>query len=218
LTKVAIVGLGGTGSYILDLVAKTPVGEIHLFDADRLLTHNAFRAPGAVSVEDLRATPNKAVYFRDRYEPMRKGIVAHDSYVDETNVEELREMDFVFLSLDDGVARRLIVEALEGWETSFIDVGIGVYQTDGSLGGQVRVTTSTPNQRDHVHEKGRIPFAPGDPEDLYKQNIQIADLNCLNAALAVIKWKKLYGYYLDFERENFSVYEVDGNNVLNEDL
>ena len=29
---VAIVGLGGTGSYILDLVSKTPVREIHLFE------------------------------------------------------------------------------------------------------------------------------------------------------------------------------------------
>ena len=32
IDKLAIVGLGGTGSYVLDLVAKTPVGEIHLFD------------------------------------------------------------------------------------------------------------------------------------------------------------------------------------------
>ena len=30
LDKIAIIGLGGTGSYILDLVAKTPVREIHL--------------------------------------------------------------------------------------------------------------------------------------------------------------------------------------------
>jgi len=30
--KLGIVGLGGTGSYILDFVAKTPVREIHLFD------------------------------------------------------------------------------------------------------------------------------------------------------------------------------------------
>jgi hypothetical protein len=28
--KIAIVGVGGTGSYVLDFVAKTPVGEIHL--------------------------------------------------------------------------------------------------------------------------------------------------------------------------------------------
>ena len=30
--KVAIVGLGGSGSYVLDLVVKAPIGEIHLFD------------------------------------------------------------------------------------------------------------------------------------------------------------------------------------------
>src|SRR5665647_768400 len=45
--QLGIVGLGGTGSYILDLVAKTPVEEIHLFDGDGFETHNAFRAPGA---------------------------------------------------------------------------------------------------------------------------------------------------------------------------
>jgi hypothetical protein len=45
LGTVGIVGLGGTGSYVLDLVAKTPVRKIHLFDGDRMLNHNAFRAP-----------------------------------------------------------------------------------------------------------------------------------------------------------------------------
>ncbi|MDZ7652346.1 MAG: ThiF family adenylyltransferase [Burkholderiaceae bacterium] len=47
--KIAIVGLGGTGAYILDLVAKTHVSEIHLYDADKFRQHNAFRAPGAAS-------------------------------------------------------------------------------------------------------------------------------------------------------------------------
>ena len=32
--RVAIIGLGGTGAYVLDLIAKTPVKEIHLLDAD----------------------------------------------------------------------------------------------------------------------------------------------------------------------------------------
>src|SRR5437016_46394 len=32
--KLAIVGLGGTGSYVLDLIAKTPAKEIHLFEGD----------------------------------------------------------------------------------------------------------------------------------------------------------------------------------------
>ena len=37
LPKVAIVGLGGSGSYILDLIAKTPICEIHLYDGDTLI-------------------------------------------------------------------------------------------------------------------------------------------------------------------------------------
>ena len=48
LKNVAIVGLGGTGSYVLDLVAKTPVRQIHLDDGDMFLQHNAFGSPSAV--------------------------------------------------------------------------------------------------------------------------------------------------------------------------
>ena len=60
LEKIAIVGLGGTGSYILDLVAKTPVKEIHLFDGDSFSQHNAFRSPGAPSIDALIKQPKKA--------------------------------------------------------------------------------------------------------------------------------------------------------------
>jgi len=42
--KLGIVGLGGTGSYILDMLAKTSVREIHLFDGDMFYSHNAFRS------------------------------------------------------------------------------------------------------------------------------------------------------------------------------
>jgi len=51
--RIAIIGVGGTGSYVLDLVAKTPVQEIRLFDSDIFLQHNAFRAPGAPCLEEL---------------------------------------------------------------------------------------------------------------------------------------------------------------------
>ena len=60
--RVAIIGLGGTGSYILDLVAKTPVEEILLFDSDEFLQHNAFRAPGAASIETLNKRLKKVDY------------------------------------------------------------------------------------------------------------------------------------------------------------
>ena len=217
MDKIAIIGLGGTGSYLLDLVAKTPVREIHLYDGDSFLQHNAFRAPGAASLTDLFEARNKAAYWRDRYAPMRRNIFAHEDRISEANVEELGNMEFVFICIDEGPVKKLIVEHLEASKVEFIDVGMGVFLSEGSLGGQLRTTTSTVAKRSHVHDKKRISFSEGAVDDIYQRNIQIADLNALNAALAVIKWKKLRGFYIDLEAEHFSIYQIDGNHLLNED-
>lgn len=215
--KVAIVGLGGTGSYVLDLLVKTPVKEIHLFDGDEFLNHNAFRSPGAPSVEQLRERKKKVHYFGELYSKMRRGIITHDYYVIASNIQELQGVDFVFLCLDKGGDKRLIVERLEEWNIQFIDVGIGIQIVDDSLLGVVRVTTSTTRQRNHVRDKNRIPFSDGKKNNDYSRNIQIADLNALNATMAVIKWKKLFGFYKDFENEHYSTYTIDGNTLINED-
>jgi hypothetical protein len=215
LPRVAIIGLGGTGGYVLDLIAKTPIIEIHLYDGDTFFAHNAFRAPGAASADQLDATPNKAEYHRDRYDAMRRGIIAHPCYIDESNVNDLRDMTFVFLTIDAGPDKKLIVEKLEEYDVPFIDTGMGVYRTGDTLGGIVTATTSTPGHRDHVRAGNRITFADGGDE--YDHNIQIADLNMLNAAFAVIKWKKLYGFYADDEHELFTTYTIPANQLLNAD-
>jgi hypothetical protein len=214
LGKVAIVGLGGTGSYVLDLVAKTPVGEIHLFDGDEFVNHNAFRSPGAPSVEELRGRPKKVAYFGDKYSNMRRNIIAHENFIDASNVGELRGMDFVFLCIDTGPDKQAVVESLEEWGIPFVDVGMGLRLVDDSLVGILRVTTSTVKKRDHLRR--RVSFAAAGEND-YSRNIQIADLNALNAALAVVKWKKLFGFYQDHEDEHFSAYTIDGNALYNED-
>jgi ThiF family len=214
LAQVAIVGLGGTGSYVLDLVAKTPVREIHLFDGDEFLNHNAFRSPGAPPIDALRAKPLKVDYFGALYSNMRDGIIAHAAYVDASNVELLHGMDFVFLSLDAGEGKRLAIQHLEEAGVPFVDVGMGIYQTRDAIGGIVRTTTSTPDNREAATR--HVSLADAD-DDEYAQNIQIADLNALNAALAVIRWKKHFGFYLDFEHEHHSTYTIDGNQLLNED-
>lgn len=215
IQRVAIVGLGGTGAYILDLVAKTPVREIHLFEGDTFLQHNAFRSPGAPSIEELRAKPGKAAYLQGIYAKMRRGIVVHAEYVGPENVQLLREMQFVFLCIDRGTSKELIVERLEEFGIPFIDVGMGVYETDGMLGGVLRVTSSTPEQRNHF--RSRVSFSDGDEHNEYARNIQTADLNALNAALAVIKWKKRFGFYMDLDGEHHCTYTVDGNTLTNED-
>ena len=215
LPKVAFVGLGGTGGYALDMVVKAPVREIHLFDNDRMLQHNAFRSPGAASRKTLAAQPYKVDYLKKIYSKMRRGIFAHPVAIGPENIELLKGMSFVFLCLE-GEAKQMIIEKLEEFGVPFVDVGMGVYVTDGVLGGILRVTTSTKKQRSHVKDKKRISFSKGG-ENEYDSNIQIADLNALNATLAVIKWKKLFGFYHDFEHEHHMTYTIDGNAIINED-
>jgi hypothetical protein len=213
--KIAIIGTGGTGSYVLDLVAKTPVDEIHLFDGDIFFQQNAFRTPGAPSLEKLQEVNKKANYLRDIYSNMRKNIIAHDYHIDSSNVDELGIMTFVFLCVDNGAAKKLIIAKLLEHKIPFIDVGIGVIRSEDILLGHVRTTTVTSTKQDHL--KTRISFADGAKDD-YSTNIQIADLNALNAALAVIKWKKLFGFYHDAAGEFNSLYSINDNKLFNEDF
>lgn len=215
LDKIAIVGLGGTGSYILDLIAKTPVREIHLFDADILLAHNAFRAPGAASREELLESPTKVAYFANKYDAMRRHIVPHPIRIDADTVSELQSMDFVFLAMDAGPAKRAIVERLKYWQTPFVDSGMNVERIDNSLRGTVRVTTGQPGRYDHLD--GRLSYTDVNANE-YDWNIQTADLNMLNAAMAVLKWKKLYGYYLDTTAEVNAQYAVARNKIFNAEV
>ncbi|MBB5684970.1 ThiF family adenylyltransferase [Sphingobium boeckii] len=215
--RVAIIGLGGSGSYILDMLAKTPVAEIRMFDADEFLQHNAFRAPGAPSLEELREAPLKVNHFKAIYERMHRGITAVPQAIAADNLDLLDGIDFAFLSLDAGEAKAPLVERLHARGVGFIDIGMGLELGDHGLSGILRVTTSTPATREQVSSHERIPLAGGGDGDVYASNIQVADLNALNAVLAVIKWKKLCGFYCDLENEHHSTYTLDGNMLLNED-
>jgi hypothetical protein len=202
--KVAIIGIGGTGSYILDLVAKTPVAELHIFDGDVLKLHNAFRAPGAPSKADL-TEPKKVDWFGSIYDRMRAGIVRHPYHVDAGNIGELAGFDFVFVAVDKVDARRAILEGLVALKVRFVDVGMELELKGTSIRGMCRATDATPECHEHLRDV--VSFGASEEDELYR-NIQVADLNMINAALAVIKWKKMCGFYADDLREHHSQYNV----------
>lgn len=201
----------------MDLLAKTPVYEIHLYDGDMFLQHNAFRAPSAASLEELHAQPTKVGYLAGLYTKMRRGVVPHEVYIGESNVDELLQFDFVFLCMDSGSAKWIIIQALQAAGRSFIDTGIGVELLPAKLQlwGICRVTTSTAAQHDHVAQ--RVSCAEDEDADLYTTNIQLAELNALCAVMAVTKWKKLCGFYVDDDREHDSTYTTNAN-LLTSDI
>ncbi|MFZ2205560.1 MAG: ThiF family adenylyltransferase [Minisyncoccia bacterium] len=214
--KIGIIGLGGTGSYILDYMAKTPVKEIHLFDGDYYHNKNAFRAPGATSIESLLNVQQKSEYFQKEYFKMHKGVISHPDNIRKDNMVELNSLSFFFLAIDKSTIKKMIVDHLEKNRIGFIDVGMGVNIVNGAILGQIRTTTSTEEKRDHIHTKNRIKFTENLNND-YSKVPQIAELNALNAAFAVIKWKKLVGFYHDRGAEYHSIYQLHLNNILHFD-
>lgn len=212
--NIGIIGLGGTGAYLLDFMAKTPVLTIHLFDGDEFNQHNAFRAPGAPEKSVLEKRMSKVEHLYSIYSNMKEGIIIHDEYVDDSNCDLLTGLDFVFVCIDAGDSKSTIIKRLIEYKIPFIDCGIGLNNIENSLSGAARITLVTPDKNDHVDV--RISQQASN-EDLYASNIQIAEINALNSIMAIIKWKQLYGFYRDDANCYHSVYEINMGECINED-
>lgn len=215
--KIAIIGVGGTGAYILDMIAKTHIAEIHLYDGDVFQVHNAFRAPGACASDTFPDEGElfKVDYYTSVYSKLRFGIVPHPVYVGLENIDEFVEYDFVFISVDKNKARSEIISSLLQLKIPFIDVGMGVNRTDDKLLGTIRVTAATTEHNKHLEKRiGEEEIA----ENEYANNIQIVELNCFNATLAVIRWKKMVGFYQDLKEEYNNLFFINTGKLLNEDF
>ncbi len=212
--RVGIVGVGGTGAYVLDLLAKSRVREVHLFDGDRFKQHNAFRAPGAASLDDLAGAPLKVAHWEAVYGRMRNGVVPSPRMLDVDGLSALDELDFVFLCLDAGTTKRAVVNHLEKAGKPFIEVGMGVVRGDAGLSGLVRIVTSTQGDRDRA--RAHMSFSEDEAENEYSTNIQIVELNALSAALAVIRFKKLFGFYADSANDYYEGYSIRSGDLVKE--
>lgn len=195
VAKIAIIGLGGTGSYILDALAKTPVEEIHLYDDDIVEPSTVFRMPAALSIEDAYLRKNKTDYHRDVYSQMRTGIKSHPVRINQDNVHELNDCNFVFIAIDHGPSRGLISKHLSERGIPFIDVGMGVDRVpeDVKLLARIRVSAIDGESKSLL---SKLPIAD-DKNDVVYSNIQVAELNALNAMLGIIVYKQKIGFYAE---------------------
>lgn len=212
--KIAIIGLGGTGAYILDLISKTNVKEIHLIDKDIFCQHNAFRSPGAAAKEIFPKSLSKVSYFKEIYKNIHKNIIDHDIFIKKDNVNVLKGMDFVFICIDSGVSRKLITDYLVSEEIPFIDTGIGLQNINDTINGQIRTTIFDKNNYDRISVY--LDFDE-DGEDIYNTNVQIAECNAMNAIMAVIEWKKYFSVYENANIKCQNVYLIEMGEIVYED-
>lgn len=189
--KIAIIGLGGTGSYILDFLARTHLEKIALYDDDKVHVHTIFRIPGfiprAIGMKKVEALAQHYANWHGGLAPVPERITAD-------NIECLREFDFIFVSIDDGPSRLNIVNWLSMNGIPFIDCGMGLNRSLVGLNGVVRITGT---DRSAFDETINTPYLPTtNPENgEYRKQAQIAELNALNATFAVILFKQHFGLY-----------------------
>lgn len=191
---VAIIGLGGSGAYLLDFMVKTPVSEVRAYDGDDFHIHTAYRSPGRV--EEAEFGQKKAAVYGQRYDNFRKGLSIEAKYVDSSSANDFDGVTFAFVCVDKGSARAEIFDLLLAKRIPFIDVDMGLHRRDERLAGMMRATYYSPEDGARVRDKG-IAELKDAPDDIYRTSIQISELNALNAALAVIRYKQIRGFYFE---------------------
>ena len=202
---VAVIGVGGTGSYLVDILAKTNIKELHLFDDDVMKIHNAFRVAGAARVGELNGNKSKLEWHRERYAVVRvEGLHLHQMKVADDNLSRLSDYTTVFIAVDDLEVRRMVQRACVAMGVLHVSVGIGLElegPNDDQIGGMVKIETDfDPGiPREHIPDVSEN----GEPDanDVYSSNIQTSELNMLGAALAIVEWKEKRGIYRD-ERDH----------------
>jgi hypothetical protein len=209
---VAIVGLGGTGSYVLDFLAKTPIREIRGFDPDVFHLHTVFRSPGMIDMDDLGKP--KAQIYEARYKEFRVRVRLEPVRIDASSGAHFEGVTFAFVCVDKGTARKEIVELLISKGIPFIDVGMGLGRKNGPIGGLVRVTYFPADRGPALLAKDLVPLTDN-PDDIYRTNVQIGELNALNACLAVIRFKQTLGFYEAVADYHQQVFEINDLLVTN---
>ena len=204
--RIAIIGLGGTGAYILDLVAKTPVMEIHLLDSDDVDWHNFMRAPGAPTDDEIEWRKQnglgKVEYYRAKYSSLREGIHAHSVRLESSTwfAEFLSEhpVDYAFVCIDqrkgcDSPRQDNVYAALAEAGVPFTDSGVSITLENDSVRGAVTTSSYDAGSFEWKHA---IPNAKVEGNAPGYRNIQIPQVNALAAALAVMEWRRRTGQYV----------------------
>lgn len=195
---VAVIGVGGTGSFLVDILTKTNIKEVHLYDDDIIDVPNAFRIAGAVRVGELGGATYKVDWHRSRYSEVRiRGLHVYKQRITEENIGCLERCTTVFIAVDDLLVRRRLQDACTRLGKHHVAVGIGLEiegEHNDQIGGMIKVETNyAPGE--HQLERTNETQQPHDGVEVYDSNIQTAETNMLGAALAIVEWKATKGFY-----------------------
>ena len=221
--RIAIIGLGGTGAYLLDLIVKTPVSEIHLLDSDCVDWHTLKRAPGAPTSEEIELVRAgsllKVDYYHSKYAAFRDGIYPHPVKVDSPQMfaEFLSEhpIDYAFVCIDqltygDSARQDDVYRAVTEAGVPFIDSGVSITIEDCAVRGAVTTSSydaGSDSWKDAIPNARLEGGAPG------YRNVQLPEVNAAAAAFAVMEWRRRTGQYVSESRSFYQKFRLEKGRI-----
>lgn len=133
--RVGVVGCSGTGSWVIEMLARLGVGDLVLVDPDHVERKNLNRI--------LNSTGDSAKRQEHKVEILSRAVIAMDlgtkvsayarDLVDREVIEALAECDVLFGCLDSADGRDLLNRIATFYTIPFIDIGVHL-QADGKGG------------------------------------------------------------------------------------
>lgn len=133
--KIAVVGCSGTGSHVIEQLARNCVGSLTLIDPDHIEEKNLNRVLNS-SMEDAVSRASKVSVAKVAVERMGLGtqvLALNENLFTELAVKAVAECDIIFGCVDTVDARHLLNKLSTFYLLPYIDLGVRI-DADGRGG------------------------------------------------------------------------------------
>lgn len=125
--RIAVVGCSGTGSPVIEQLARHGVGELFLVDPDRMEEKNLNRIVNSF-MEDAQMQRFKTDVLKEAIERMGLGTIVHSCPVnlhdDPDLLKEITTCDFIFGCMDSVDGRHLLNRIATFYGIPYLDLGV----------------------------------------------------------------------------------------------
>lgn len=133
--KVAIVGIGGTGSHVSQQLAYLGVKRFILIDSDKISETNLNRLIGANEKDKGRLKVDIGKRSIEVINSEVKVTSIPDTFLSELGIATLKDVDFIFGCLDKDGARLVLTEFCKAYNKPYLDIATEINE-DG-WGGRI---------------------------------------------------------------------------------